>query len=198
MICFPDQLAGSMPSFQKGWPQIEQLYRELFAQTEARHKVEIEKISEHVAKTEARHKSQVEELTTHLAQTEEQLKQRDAAIAELETRRTQTEEQLKQRDAAIAELETRRTQTEEQLISENSRRAELTDRLLKLNQEVKSCIEVFGLTRQGLQNSDSAAAVLIPSLFHDIRLIRKRKSLWKACRLLRSMLCRECNTGYSD
>ena len=125
------------------------------------------------------------------AQTEEQLKQRDAAIAELETRRTQTEEQLKQRDAAIAELETRRTQTEEQLISENSRSAELTDKLLKLNQDVESFAKIFGLTRQRLQDSDSAAAVLIQSLFRDIRLIRKRKFLWKACRLLQSTLSRE-------
>jgi hypothetical protein len=134
-----------------------------------------------VAKTEARRKSQVEELTTHLAQTEAR---RKSQVEELTTH-------LKQRDAAIAELETRRTQTEEQLISENSRRAELTDGLLKLNQEVKNFAEVFGLTRQRLQDSDSAAAVLIQSLFHDIRLIRKRKSLWKACRLLRSTLSRE-------
>jgi GT2 family glycosyltransferase/glycosyltransferase involved in cell wall biosynthesis len=45
--------------------QIEQLYGELLAQAEARHKVEIEKISAHMAQTEERHKAQVEELSSH-------------------------------------------------------------------------------------------------------------------------------------
>ena len=74
-----------------------------------------------------------------------------------------------------------------QLTAKRSQTAELTDKLLKLDQNVKNFAEVFGLTRQRLQDSDSAAAILVQSLFRDIRLIRKRKFLWKACRLLRSM-----------
>src|SRR4030095_11507933 len=61
-----DLLPGAVSRLNKFIPerivQIEQLYRELLAQTEARHKVEIEKISDHLAKTEAQHKAQVEEL----------------------------------------------------------------------------------------------------------------------------------------
>src|SRR5882724_3404234 len=63
--------------------QIEHLYGELLAQTEARHKAEMEKLSAHLAHSEERHKAQVKELTTHLAKTEadynneiEQLRQR--------------------------------------------------------------------------------------------------------------------------
>jgi len=40
--------------------QIEHLYGELLAQTEARHKGEVEKLSAHLAHTEAQHKAQVE------------------------------------------------------------------------------------------------------------------------------------------
>ncbi len=78
-----------------------------------------------------------------------------------------------------------------QLAAKRSQTAELTGKLLKLDQNVKNFAEVFGLTRQGLQDSGSAAAIFVQSLFRDIREIRKRKFLWKACRLLRSMLSRE-------
>ena len=50
--------------------QIEHLYGELLAQTEARHKAEMEKLSAHLAHSEELHKAQVKELTTHLAKTE--------------------------------------------------------------------------------------------------------------------------------
>ena len=69
--------------------------------------------------------------------------------------------------------------------------AELTDKLLRLDENVKKFAEVFGLTREGLQDSGSAAAIFVQSLFRDIRQIRKRKFLWKACRLLQSMFSRE-------
>ena len=42
--------------------QIENLYHELLAQAEARHKAQVEELTAHLAKTEARHKEQVEEL----------------------------------------------------------------------------------------------------------------------------------------
>jgi len=50
--------------------QIEHLYGELLAQTEARHKAEMEKLSAHLAHNEELHHAQVKELTTHLAKTE--------------------------------------------------------------------------------------------------------------------------------
>jgi GT2 family glycosyltransferase/glycosyltransferase involved in cell wall biosynthesis len=50
--------------------QIEHLYGELLAQTEARHKAEMEKLSAHLAHSEELHKAQVKELTSHLAKTE--------------------------------------------------------------------------------------------------------------------------------
>src|SRR5206468_11224348 len=63
--------------------QIEQLYRELLAQTEARHRVEIEKISDHLAKTEAQHKAQVEEL---MAGHQTEVKEFNAVLAQAEKR----------------------------------------------------------------------------------------------------------------
>ena len=56
--------------------QIEHLYGELLAQTEARHKAEMEKLSAHLAYSEERHKAQVKELTTHSAK-----KQRNEKLA---------------------------------------------------------------------------------------------------------------------
>ena len=108
------------------------------------------------------------------------------------------EEELKQRKRNI-EINRQRFGTSKppsnpsafRLAAKRSQTAELTDKLLKLDQNVKNFAEVFGLTRQGLQDSGSAAAIFVQSLFRDIRLIRKRKFLWKACRLLRSTLSRE-------
>jgi GT2 family glycosyltransferase len=78
--------------------QVEQLYRELLAQTEARHKVEIERISDHLVKTEVQHKAQVEELTRHLAKTEAAHK---AQVEELMAHLGKTEAQHK---AQVEEL----------------------------------------------------------------------------------------------
>src|SRR6266403_3044803 len=50
--------------------QIEHLYGELLAQTEARHKSEVEKLSAHLAQTEEHHTSEVEQFNTVLAQSE--------------------------------------------------------------------------------------------------------------------------------
>ena len=72
--------------------QIEHLYGELLAQTEARHKAEMEKLSAHVAHTEELHKAQVKELTTHLAKTEAAHK---AQVKELTTHLAKTEKQYK-------------------------------------------------------------------------------------------------------
>jgi GT2 family glycosyltransferase len=112
---------------------------------------------------------------------------RDAAIAANKAEFQRLNAEIERISSAFSNAEAERIR----LAAKSSQTAELTDRLRKLNQDVKSFVEVFGLTRQRLQNSDSAAAVLIQSLFRDIRLIRKRKSLWKACRLLRSAVPRE-------
>ena len=88
--------------------QIEHLYGELLAQTEARHKSEIEKLSTHLAHTEALHKAQVKELTTHLAHTEAQHK---AQVEKLKNHLTHTEEQHK---SQVKELTTHLAHTEAQ------------------------------------------------------------------------------------
>src|SRR5206468_11491908 len=110
--------------------QIEHLYGELLAQTEARHKSEVEKLSTHAARmeegykaqieklknhlahTEAQHKSQVKELTTHLAHTEERHK---AQVKELTTHLAKTEADHK---AQVEELTTHLAKTEEQYITQ--------------------------------------------------------------------------------
>jgi glycosyltransferase involved in cell wall biosynthesis len=114
-----------------------------------------------------------------------------ASLAENEEHVRNIEQQTNVAEAEIRDLKTSVQSERIQLAAKRSQTAELTDKLLKLDQNVKNFAQVFGLTRQGLQDSGSAAAVLIQSLFHDIRQIRKSKSLWKACRLFRSTLSRE-------
>ena len=78
------------------------------AQTEARHKAEVEKLTEHLAQTETQHKARVEGLTEHLAQTETQHK---AQVEELTEHVAQTEAQHK---AQVEELTEHLAQTEAQ------------------------------------------------------------------------------------
>jgi GT2 family glycosyltransferase len=112
--------------------QIEQLYRELLAQTEARHKVEIERISDHLAKTEAQHKAQVEELTTHLAKTEAQhnaqVKELVEHLAQTEARHKTEAEQLHER---ITQLNRLLHHRDVNLAEDERYIGELTDRLRK-------------------------------------------------------------------
>ena len=86
--------------------QIEHLYGELLAQTEARHKAEMEKLSAHLAHSEELHKAQVKELTTHLAKTETAHK---AQVKELTTHLAKTEKQYR---AQIEEISVHLTKTE--------------------------------------------------------------------------------------
>ena len=86
--------------------QIEHLYGELLAQTEARHKAEMEKLSAHLAHSEELHKAQVKELTTHLAKTEAAHK---AQVKELTTHLAKTEKQYK---AQIEEISAHLGKTE--------------------------------------------------------------------------------------
>src|SRR6266404_1726690 len=104
--------------------QIEHLYGELLAQTEARHKAEMEKLSAHLAHSEERHKAQVKELTTHLAKTEKQYK---AQIEEISAHLAKTEAELGQR---ILEMNVNLAEDERYII-------ELTDRLRKQLQNTR-------------------------------------------------------------
>ena len=88
--------------------QIEHLYGQLLAQTEARHKAEMEKLSAHLAHTEELHTAQVQELTTHLAKTEAAHK---AQVKELSTHLAKTEKHYK---AQIEEISAHLAKTEKQ------------------------------------------------------------------------------------
>ncbi|MFL6554177.1 MAG: glycosyltransferase [Chthoniobacterales bacterium] len=123
--------------------QIEHLYGELLAQTEARHKAEMEKLSAHLAHSEELHKAQVKELTTHLAKTEKQYKAQieqisahlakteadhKAQVQELTTHYTNEIEQLRQR---IVEMNALLHQRSVNLAEDEKYIADLTDRLRK-------------------------------------------------------------------
>src|SRR6476619_4807062 len=98
--------------------QIEYLYGELLAQTEARHKAEMEKLSAHLAHGEELHKAQLKELTTHLAKTEKQyIAQIEEISAHYSQRIVEMNALLHQRSVNLAE--------DEKYIGE------LTDRLRK-------------------------------------------------------------------
>ena len=107
-----DILPGSVSRLDAFIPdrfaQIEHLYGDLLAQTEARHKAEMEKLSAHLAHSEELHKAQVKELTTHLAEIEAAHK---AQVKELTTHLAETEAAHK---AQVKELTTHLTHTEQQ------------------------------------------------------------------------------------
>jgi len=107
-----DILPGSVSRLDAFIPdrfaQIEHLYGDLLAQTEARHKAEMEKLSAHLAHSEELHKAQVKELTIHLAETEAAHK---AQVKELTTHLAETEAAHK---AQVKELTTHLTHTEQQ------------------------------------------------------------------------------------
>ena len=90
--------------------QIEHLYGELLAQTEARHKAEMEKLSAHLAHSEELHKAQVTELTTHLTKTEAA---HTVQVKELTTHLAKTETQYK---AQVEEISAHLAKTEKQYI----------------------------------------------------------------------------------
>src|SRR6266511_2167538 len=104
--------------------QIEDLYGELLAQTEARHKAEMEKLSAHLSHSEELHKAQVKELTTHLAKTEKQYK---AQIEEISAHLAKTEEQYK---AQIEEISAHLRKTEADYKNEIE---QLRQRIVEMN-----------------------------------------------------------------
>ena len=104
--------------------QIEHLYGELLAQTEARHKAEMEKLSAHLAHSDELHKAQVKELTTHLAKTESAHK---AQVKELTTHLAKTEKQYK---AQIEEISAHLVKTETDY---NNEIEQLRQRIVEMN-----------------------------------------------------------------
>src|SRR5436190_2018523 len=149
-----DILPGSVSRLDAFIPdrfaQIEHLYGELLAQTEARHKSEVEKLSTHAARmeegykaqieklknhlahTEAQHKSQVKELTTHLAHTEERHK---SEVEKLSAHTARMEERYK---AQIEKLKNHLAHTEAQ---HKSQVKELTTHLAHTEERHKSEVE---------------------------------------------------------
>src|SRR5437764_9402426 len=114
--------------------QIEHLYGELLAQTEARHKAEMEKLRAHLAHREELHKAQVEDL---MAGHNSEVEQFNAVLAQAEDRhKAQVEgltahynneiEQLRQR---IVEMNDLLHQRSVNLAEDEKYIAELTDRL---------------------------------------------------------------------
>jgi GT2 family glycosyltransferase len=149
----PDLLPGTVSRVNSFVPdrfaQLEHLYGELLAQTEARHKAEMEKLSAHLAHSEELHKAQVEQLTTHMAKTEAAHK---AQVKELTTHLDKTEKhykaQIEEISAHLAKTETEYHKEIEQLrqrilgmkvnLAEDERYiGELTDRLRKQLQNTR-------------------------------------------------------------
>jgi GT2 family glycosyltransferase/glycosyltransferase involved in cell wall biosynthesis len=77
--------------------QIEELYRELLAQAEARHKTQIEELSAHLEQTQARRKSQVEELNAH----------HKSQVEELNARLERANQAVRDKSISLSEVEAR-------------------------------------------------------------------------------------------
>ena len=96
----PDLLPGSVSRLNASVPermaQIENLYRELLAQAETRHKAQVEELTAHLAKTEARHKAQLEELTTHVERMNQLLRDKSISLAESEAQGEELRKRLSQ------------------------------------------------------------------------------------------------------
>jgi len=131
-----DILPGSVSRLDAFIPdrfaQIEHLYGDLLAQTEARHKGEIEKLSAHVAHTEEQHKAQVQKLKTHLAHTEARHK------SEVEKVRTHTARMEERYKAEIEKLSAHLDHTEAR---HKAQVKELTVHLTRTEEQYKAQIE---------------------------------------------------------
>jgi GT2 family glycosyltransferase len=133
-----DILPGSVSRLDAFIPdrfaQIEHLYGELLAQTEARHKSEVEKQSTHSARIEERYKAEIEKLSAHLGHTEERHK---AQVKELTTHLRHTEEQ---HEAQVKELTTHLAKTEEQYKAQIE---EISAHLAKTEADHEAQVEVL-------------------------------------------------------
>src|SRR5262245_9894135 len=149
--------------------QIEHLYRELLAQTEGRHKAEIEKISDHLARSEERHKAQVEELITHLAKTEAAYK---TQVEELTTHLAKTEKQYKaqleviiaRHNDEIQQLRDRITEINELLRSRSISLAESEGREQELQNRLRRQLQATKRLSRILDDTSNAATRLRSSL----------------------------------
>jgi GT2 family glycosyltransferase/glycosyltransferase involved in cell wall biosynthesis len=153
--------------------QIEHLYGELLAQTEARHKAEMEKLSAHLAHSEELHKAQVKELTTHLAKTEAAHK---AQVKEVTTHLAKTEKQYKAQieeiSAHLAKTEAdHKTQVEELTAQYNNEIEQLRQRVLEMNsllhqrsvnlaEDERYIVELTDRLRKQLQNTRRLSRLL--------------------------------------
>ena len=170
--------------------QIEQLYGELLAQTEARHKAEMEKLSAHLAHSEELHKAQVKELTTHLAKTEAD---RKAQVKELTTHLAKTEEQhkaqIEQISAHLAKTEVdHKAQVEELTVHYNNEIEQLRQRNSEMNgllhqrsvnlaEDEKCIVELTGRLRKQLQNTRRLSRLLEDTEDAALKLRTSRR--WK-------------------
>jgi GT2 family glycosyltransferase/glycosyltransferase involved in cell wall biosynthesis len=161
-----DLLAGAVSRLDSFVPdrfaQIEHLYGELLAQTEARHKAEMEKLSAHLAHSEELHKAQVKELTTHLAKTEAAHK---AQVKELNTHLAKTEKQYK---TQIEEISAHLAKTEADY---NNEIEQLRQRIMEMNgllhqrsvnlaEDERYIVELTDRLRKQLQNTRRLSRLL--------------------------------------
>ena len=125
--------------------QIEHLYGELLAQTETRHKAEIENLSEHLAQTEARHKAQLENLSEHLAQTEARHK------AQVEELVAQYNGEIQQLNERIMEMNDLLRERSVNLAEDEKYIGELTDQLRKQLQSTRRLSRLLEETEHAAQ-----------------------------------------------
>ena len=164
-----DLLPGSVSRLNAFVPesaaQIENLYHELLAQAETRHKNQVEELSAHLAQTEARHKSQVEELTAHLAQTEarhkSQVEELTAHLAQTEARhKSQVEELSAHYEREIEQLRQRVMEMTQFLQDRSVSLAESEARGDDLRNRLRQQLKATRRLSRLLDEADDAAARL--------------------------------------
>jgi GT2 family glycosyltransferase/glycosyltransferase involved in cell wall biosynthesis len=103
-----DLLPGSVSRLNTSVPermaQIENLYRELLAQAETRHKAQVEELTAHLANTESQHKAQVEELSAHLEHINQLLRENSITLAESQARRDELGKRLRKQLQAAKKI----------------------------------------------------------------------------------------------
>jgi GT2 family glycosyltransferase len=104
----PDLLPGSLSRLNAFVPeriaQIENLYRELLAQAEARHKTQVEELTAHLAQTETAHTVEVQQLRDRIMQINELVRARSISLAESETRAQELQNRLRKQLQATKRL----------------------------------------------------------------------------------------------
>ena len=94
-----------MLSFQKGSARIENLYRELLAQVETRHKAQVEELAAHLAQTETRPQAQVEGAhAIDYERVNQLLHDKSVSLAESEAQEEELRKRLRQQLKATQKL----------------------------------------------------------------------------------------------